>query len=118
MKAYHRRAGSRFNAGKVKDSLPDFDVAARLDPKNAEICKNRAFAYLKLVRLEDAVADLRHAQERDPDHMAFSCRVDGEPGLRFGILPERCIQGASKLKKAGFPGENRRLDVVMGEIDR
>jgi serine/threonine-protein kinase len=66
--AYHRRAGSRFNGGKVKESLPDFDVVARLDPKNAEVFKNRGLAYLKLLRIEEAVADLRHAQELDPDH--------------------------------------------------
>jgi tetratricopeptide (TPR) repeat protein len=49
--AYHRRAGSRFNAGKAKESLPDFDVAARLDPKNAEVFKNRGLAYLTLLRI-------------------------------------------------------------------
>ncbi len=66
--AYHRRAGSRFNAGKVKESLSDFDAAAHLDPKNAEVFKNRGMAYLMLLRIDEAMADLRHAQELDPDH--------------------------------------------------
>jgi tetratricopeptide (TPR) repeat protein len=66
--AYHRRAGCCFNAGKVKESLSDFDVAARLEPKNAEVFKNRGLAYLRLLRVDEAMADLRHAQELDPDH--------------------------------------------------
>lgn len=66
--AYHRRAGSIYNAGKLKESLSDFDTAARLDPKNAEIFKNRSFVYLRLLRVDEALADLRHAQELDPDH--------------------------------------------------
>jgi tetratricopeptide (TPR) repeat protein/tRNA A-37 threonylcarbamoyl transferase component Bud32 len=66
--AYHRRAGCLFNAGKVKESLPDFDVAARLDPKKAEVFMNRGLAYLRLLRIDEAMADLHHAQELDPDH--------------------------------------------------
>jgi tetratricopeptide (TPR) repeat protein/tRNA A-37 threonylcarbamoyl transferase component Bud32 len=66
--AYHRRAGCLFNAGKVKESLPDFDVAARLDRKNAEVFMNRGLAYLRLLRIDEAMADLRYAQELDPDH--------------------------------------------------
>ena len=67
--AHHRRAGCLFNAGKVNDSLPDFDVAARPDPKNAEICKNRGGgAYLNMLRFDEALADLKHAPELDPDH--------------------------------------------------
>jgi tetratricopeptide (TPR) repeat protein/tRNA A-37 threonylcarbamoyl transferase component Bud32 len=66
--AYHRRAGSLVNGGKVKESLPDFDKAVELDPKDAQIFKNRGLAYLKLLRVDEALADLRHAQELDPDH--------------------------------------------------
>jgi hypothetical protein len=53
-----------------------------------------------------------------PGGMVFSCRKTTNSELKFGIFAERCIKGASKLKKPCFPGENRRLDVVMGEIDR
>ena len=66
--AYHRRAGCVYNTGMLKESLPDFDVAIRLAPKNAETRKNRAFVYLRLLRVDEALADLKHAQELDPDH--------------------------------------------------
>ncbi len=80
--AYHRRAGIRFNAGKVKESLPDFDVAARLDPKNAEVCMNRGIAYLNLLQFEEALTDLRHALELDPDHPEPYRKVLGETYAR------------------------------------
>jgi tetratricopeptide (TPR) repeat protein/tRNA A-37 threonylcarbamoyl transferase component Bud32 len=66
--AYHRRAGSRFNTGRVMESLSDFDTAAQLDPTNAEIFKNRGIAYLNLLRFDEALADLRHGLQLDPDH--------------------------------------------------
>jgi eukaryotic-like serine/threonine-protein kinase len=80
--AYHRRAGSRFNGGKVKESLPDFDVAARLDPKNADVFKNRGIAYLNLLRFEEALADLKHALELDPEHPEPYRKVLGETRAR------------------------------------
>jgi tetratricopeptide (TPR) repeat protein len=80
--AYHRRAGIRFNAGKVKESLPDFDTVVRLDPKNAEVCMNRSFVYLRLLRVDEALADLRHAQELDPDHPEPYRKVLGETYAR------------------------------------
>jgi tetratricopeptide (TPR) repeat protein/tRNA A-37 threonylcarbamoyl transferase component Bud32 len=80
--AYHRRAGCLFNAGKVKDSLPDFDVAARLDPKNADVFKNRGIAYLNLLRFDEALADLKHALELDPEHPEPFKKVLGETYAR------------------------------------
>jgi hypothetical protein len=46
--------------------------------------------------------------------------VPGTSGEREDVDSdlERCIKGASQLIKAGFPGENGPLDIVMGEIDR
>lgn len=59
--AYHRRAWYAYNTGRLKESLPDFDTAARLDPTNAEVRKNRVLLYLRLMRVDEALADLTHA---------------------------------------------------------
>jgi hypothetical protein len=39
-------------------------------------------------------------------------------GISGSIFRPRCVKGASKLNTPCFSGQNRRLDVVMGEIDR
>jgi Flp pilus assembly protein TadD len=80
--AYHRRAGSRFNAGKVEESLTDFDRAVRLAPKNAEVCKNRGIVYLNLLRFDEALTDLKHALELDLDHPEPYKKVLGETYAR------------------------------------
>ena len=66
------------NAGKVKESLTDFVTTTRLDPKDADICKHRGIAYLSLLRFEEALADLRHALELDPDHPESYRKVLGQ----------------------------------------
>jgi Flp pilus assembly protein TadD len=80
--AYHRRAGSRFNGGKVKESLSDFDTAARLAPKNAEVFKHRGIAYLNLLQFNEALADLLHALELDADNPEHYRKVLGETHAR------------------------------------
>ena len=80
--AYHRRAGSVFNAGRVKESLPDFDTAARLDPTNPEVYKNRGIAYLNLLRFDEALAELKHALELAPDHPESYRKVLGQTYAR------------------------------------
>ncbi|MCZ2342755.1 MAG: protein kinase [Bacteroidales bacterium] len=80
--AYHRRAGCRFNAGRVADSLPDFDAATRLAPTNPEVFKNRGIAYLSFLRFVEAIADLTHAIELDPDHPEAYRKVLGQAHAR------------------------------------
>lgn len=87
--AYHLRAGSLFNAGKVKESIPDFDRAADLEPQNAEVCKNRGIAYLNLLRFDEAIADLRHALDLDPDHPEPYRKVLGEAYARRAVEHDR-----------------------------
>lgn len=84
--AYRRRGGCRFNAGRAKEALSDFDTAARLDPKNPEIFKNRGIVYLNLSRFEEALADLKHALELAPDDPAPIRKVLGETYGHRGYL--------------------------------
>jgi tetratricopeptide (TPR) repeat protein len=94
--AYHLRAGSLFNAGKVKESLPDFDKAVALDPHNAELFKNRGIARLNLLRFDEALADLRHGLELDPENPEPYRKVLGETFARRAFEHDR----AKKWKEA------------------
>jgi tetratricopeptide (TPR) repeat protein/tRNA A-37 threonylcarbamoyl transferase component Bud32 len=111
--AYHRRAGSIYNAGKLKESLPDFDTAARLDPTNAEILKNRSFVYLRLLRVDEALADLRRAQELDPDHPELYRKP-----MSLAIAQRAYVKAqASKLEEAiADMDEALRLDPTNAEV--
>ena len=79
--AYHRRAGSRFNAGKVKESLPDFDMAARLDP-------NALAVYRRLAEARTQAGDTAGAQralaefERRRREREVQARLAQEPASR------------------------------------
>ena len=86
----------------MKESLPDFDTAARLEPKSAEVRKNRAFVYLGLLRVDEALADLTHAQELDPDH------------------PERYRQPMSlALAQRGYvKAQANKVDDAIADFDR
>lgn len=94
--AYHLRAGSLFNVGKVKESLPDFDKAVALDPHNAELFKNRGIARLNLLHFDEALADLRHALELDPENPEPYRKVLGETFARRAFEHDR----AKKWKEA------------------
>ncbi|HEY7329484.1 MAG TPA: serine/threonine-protein kinase [Gemmataceae bacterium] len=111
--AYHRRAGCLFNAGKVKESLPDFDLAARLDPKNAGTFKNRGLAYLRLLRINEAMADLRHAQELDPDHPDLYRKPMSLAFAQRGVVKAQANQ---KEQAIADMDEALRLDPTNAEV--
>ena len=127
--AYHRRAGCRFNAGKVKESLPDFDVAVRLDPKNAEICKNRGIAYLNLLRFDEALADLRHALELDQNHPELYKKVLGETYARRAYEQAQAKKWKEAVadfdeairfdgKNAGYFDKRGSIHFNLGDFDK
>ena len=55
-----------FNLGKYQDSIPDFNKAVELSPKNAELLRNRALPFMHLKQFEKAITDLTDAIEFEP----------------------------------------------------
>lgn len=111
--AFHRRAGSVFNAGRAKASLTDFDSAARLDAKNPEIYKNRGIAYLNLARFEEALADMRQARELDPDH---SERYDKSLALIYAQRGVANVQAQKWAEALADLDDAIRFDAGNAEI--
>jgi tetratricopeptide (TPR) repeat protein len=64
--AHHRLAVLHDKRGSFQASEEHYQVALKLDPKNAELLCDRGYSYLLQDRLEDAQDHLKKAIKRDP----------------------------------------------------
>ena len=103
--AVHRQACELFNAGKVAEALPLLDRAARLDPTNPEVFKNRGIAYLNLEQFDNAVTDLETALTLDADHPDKYHKVLGQT-----YAASAAKHSESRLWEAAIADMNRAIE--------
>ena len=66
VKAYELRGNSKMRLNSYRESIIDFSKAIQIDPKNSYLYFWRGFAYEFLEEYQNAVKDLKIANQLDP----------------------------------------------------
>jgi lipoprotein NlpI len=118
--AYYLRGRERFKAGKIDDSIADFDALVHLRPEKERELWERGIAHYYAARFADGARQFEHYQTFHDDDVEnsvwrFLCvaRADGVEKARRGMLPIKNDRRVPMMEIYGlFRGEKKPDEVL------
>ena len=116
---YRERAHRRFQDGKYKEAIADYDLAIDLDPDYAEAYYRRGLAKQSLEQYEAAIIDYNDAIRINPDYAEAYCdQAEANSFLGHLVEAKADLQIARQLAEQSDNTDLiRRIDDLLYEID-